>query len=140
MDTHSHGDSAASLTRRAFVRSGGLLAVGLALPGRALAHVKARGPASWFKRSSYHPLVGEWFTVHGSTARLRLQAVEDLNRGQKGSEQSFGLLFRSPNDAAVPQVPLLHHHSLGHFHLFFSSTSWSGRGRYYYAVINRVHG
>jgi hypothetical protein len=141
MDTHSHGSPAAPLTRRAFVRSGGMLALGLTLPGRAIARAKAKRPAAWYRRSSYHRLVGQWFTVHGSPVRMRLEAVRDLNAGQKGAEESFGLLFRAPVDRPLPsQVPLLHHHSTGHFHLFFSSTAWSGRGRTYYAVINRARG
>jgi hypothetical protein len=34
---------------------------------------------------------------------------------------------------------MLHHHSLGHFHLFMTQGAPSSRGQSYCAVINRLH-
>jgi hypothetical protein len=145
MPTDVHGTRASSVTRRAFVRAGGLLALGLALPGEALGRARSGAhrirTGAWHYRSSYHPLVGQRFTVRGSNVKLQLVAVKDLNTHQAGSENAFALTFdATPGGAPLPApLPLLHHHALGHFHLFMTPGLSMPGVQSYTAVINRLH-
>lgn len=140
-DTNAQGP----VTRRSLLASGGAAALALALPGVGEAAVRkarrVRRP-SHLRRSSYHSLVGQRFRVEGSSTRLRLVAVKDLTRRQRGSENSFSLTFQAPRRARLlrNQVPTLHHPRLGSFQLLLSPGMASGSGQPYVAVINRTRG
>lgn len=99
-----------------------------------------RGSRLW-RRSSYHPLVGHAFSVHGSHARLRLASVENLPARQAGSENAFALSFETSSPVTLPHgLPTLHHPALGSFQMFLVPAAASGPSAGFFAVIDRTHG
>jgi hypothetical protein len=138
-------DWTAAITRRTAVKLGAASAVTLAgTQGAAMANaqsrVRARTGHAW-RRSTYHPLVGTPFHVHGSTVPLRLTAIRDIQGVPTGSESGFELVFHSSRQrtfrASAP--PRLHHPALGSVNLFVSPGESTARGQSFSAVINRVH-
>jgi hypothetical protein len=128
------------ITRRAFVAGGAFAAAGVIVPGQAAA--RTRIPAgAWHTRSAYRGLIGQSFTVPGSSLQLTLQAVEDLQNSPRGSDHAFALIFHAmPGSPPLPtQVPLLHHHRIGRFHMLLSPDQPSPFGQWYSAVVNRLH-
>jgi hypothetical protein len=117
------------------VKSGGVAALALAIPGHALARLVAA--PSYLRRSSYGSLIGQRFSVSGSSFGLTLVGVQDLNSPQANSENAFALIFQAPAGAppVVEPVPELRHDTLGSFKLLISP---SRSGRRYAAVINRL--
>lgn len=131
------------ISRRVLLKSGGAAAIGLSLPGVAVArsHRRRVRLQSHLRRSSYTPLVDHVFSVTGGPRRLRLAAVADLNHAQAGSENAFALIFwAAPGRAPLAQaVPTLHHRQLGTFKLFLSPGRPAAPGQTYVAVVNRLH-
>ncbi|MGH2876209.1 MAG: DUF6916 family protein [Solirubrobacteraceae bacterium] len=136
------------MTRRTLLASGGAAMVALSLPAEAAAAAHRahrrrhhRRHPSHLRRSSYRPLVGDRFRVVGSRVHLRLEAVQNLSAGPRGSEDAFALVFRAPRRAPAlrGQVPELHHPRLGSFRLLLSPGMESRHGRPYAAIINRTH-
>ena len=146
MNGVSTNETGRSLTRRTFLKTSGAAATALALPGTALARHRRRWRRpphvkSHLRRSSYHQLVGQPFTVRGSHAQLRLASIEDLNPAQAGSDNAFALVFTAPPGAPglINQAPELYHRSLGQFQFLFTSGTTSASRPSYVAVINRLH-
>lgn len=127
------------ISRRTLLKSGGAAGLGLVLP--EMAQARAQPLQSHLRRSSYTPLIGRSFTVEGAPYRLRLVAVQDLNRAQAGSEDAFTLVFRARPGAArlAHAVPVLHQRRLGSFRLLLSPGMASATGQPYVAIINRSH-
>jgi Domain of unknown function (DUF6916) len=131
---------AASVTRRTLLKTSGIGALSMTIPGAALA--RRRRLHSHLRRSSYHGLIGTNFSVEGSRVKLKLVGVRDLNRHQAGSDHAFALVFHGPADAPsyAHTVPELHHPELGRFQLLVSPGRPEPNRRSYSAVINRLHG
>lgn len=128
------------ISRRTLLASGGVTAVGLTLPGAALARATRRRQrlSSHLRRSSYKPLINQDFKV--GPHQLRLTAVKDLNPTQAGSENAFALVFRARQGEKVARtVPTFRHARMGAFQLFISPGKASPAGQSYVAVINRLH-
>jgi hypothetical protein len=130
---------AATVTRRTLLKTTGAGAIGLTVPGAALA--RRRKLRSHLRRSSYHPLIGANFGVDRSHVKLKLVAVRDLNRHQAGSDHAFALIFHGPvnSPSYAHSVPELHHPALGHFRMLLSPGAPNRKVRSYSAVINRLH-
>jgi hypothetical protein len=128
-------------TRRTFIARGGSAAFAAALPIRLLSRHRRLSLRSHLRRSAYHGLVGQRFSVSGTRMKLRLLAVEDLNKHQAGSDHAFALVFRASRGASriANQVPTLYHPSLGSFALLIAPGAPSRKGQPYAAIINRLH-
>lgn len=128
-------------TRRTFIARGGSAAFAAVVPIRLLSRHRRYALRPHLRRSSYHGLVGQRFRVSGTRTRLRLVAVEDLNKHQAGSDHAFALIFRGPRGAQrlATQVPTLYHPSMGSFELLISPGASSRQGQPYAAIINRLH-
>jgi Domain of unknown function (DUF6916) len=143
MDAHNaSSDRPRLITRRAALVGGGTAAFALSLPGRALARRRRLRLLSHLRRGSYHPLVGEHFTVRASGARLTLVSIEDLNRHQARSDNAFALVFRT-NRGVRPlstRDPVsLAHPKLGTFQFLLTPGNATFRGQNYLAIVNRLH-
>jgi hypothetical protein len=82
------------------------------------------------------------FTVKGSSSRLVLSAVKDLNKQSAGSENACSLIFHAPRGTAFADdaPPNLYHRSLGSVPLFMVPSGVKGSAQAFVAVINRLHG
>lgn len=139
---HASSDRPRLITRRTALVSGGTAAFALSLPGQALARVRRKRLLSHLRRSSYHSLVGERFAVGGSSTRLTLVAVEDLNRRQAHSDNAFALVFRAGLGAkllTLSQPATLVHPTLGRFQFLLTPGNATFRGQNYLAIVNRLH-
>jgi hypothetical protein len=128
-----------TVTRRTAVKLGVTAAAAtLTTAGTAV----AAGGAHQWRRSSYRPLVGQRFSVGGSSRGLRLTGVKDLPNGPAGSEKGFLLIFRAPHGTAFAahDIPRLHHRAVGTVPMFLSPGSSSSAGQSFVAVVNRLHG
>jgi uncharacterized protein DUF6916 len=139
-------DSNHSLTRRALLKAGGAAAIALSVPGSALAkrrrrHKHKKRLQSHLRRSSYHRLVGQRFTVGGTSVKLQLVKVEDLNVHQRNNDNAFALIFEAPPGAPLltDQVPDLYNPALGRFKFLLSRGFASPHGQPYVAIVNRLH-
>jgi Domain of unknown function (DUF6916) len=128
-----------AVTRRTLIKGGAAGAFALAMPAAAAA-AKHR-LESHLRRSSYRNLVGQGFQVKGTNTKLRLTAVQNLNRHQAGSENAFALIFQAPRRARAlgHTLPTLHHPALGSFDLMLTPGAASAHGQAYAAIINRAH-
>lgn len=129
-----------TVTRRTAVKLG-VTAAAATLTTAGTAAAAGRTPHMW-RRSSYAGLVGQRFSVGGSSRGLHLTAVRNLPNGPAGSEKGFLLIFRGPHGTAFAahDIPRLHHRSLGTVPMFLSPGSSSSAGQSFVAVVNRLHG
>ncbi len=143
MNPHDESsDGSRLVTRRHALISGGTAALALSLPGQALARRRRRRLLSHLRRSSYHGLVGERFTIAGTSTRLTLVSVRDLNPHQARSDNAFALVLRARRGSAPLALshPLgLSHPTLGRFDFLLTRGKTSLKGQDYVAVINRLH-
>jgi hypothetical protein len=132
------------LTRRGFLRAGGVAGAAAAVGATPFADALAAGPTthSPLRRSSYTSLRDTGFSVDG--VGLRLVSVSDLPAAANvkqlaGSEDAFSLVFSGPTGTELLSGPHnVSNRELGRHTLFISPVERPGDQQLYEVVVNRL--
>ncbi|MCP4164325.1 MAG: hypothetical protein GY759_00335 [Chloroflexi bacterium] len=157
IDRHTPPARASDLTRRNFLRwlgSGVIASAGLAgvfnsglIDPHSLSPLRAPTPfGPWqllekLNYSDFSQQVGKTFYQHDrgiEVGVLRLVEVQDLRPKQRGSKETFILIFEGAASSALQGTYILANKALGHFPLFMvPAPSPSGISRYE-VIFNRM--
>src|SRR5580658_10283029 len=131
---------AGSISRRAFLRGTGAVAMLSAAPA-SLVHVAGGVRPAALTRSTFVPLVGDWFrmTGGGDDMKVVLAEINDIvSSRQSPDEDSFALVFRAPvAHARTDGSRTFRHPKMGHVSMFVAPIDRGVHALRYEAVINR---
>jgi len=136
------------LSRRRFLKTGAVAAIGASAPAgllnaavlRRTRQPGANDPAAFLTQANFAPHLNTSFRVRlpdGRAAALTLLDVENLVPATEG--ECFSLKFAVAPHAGFPQgTHLIEQAALGQFHLFLAPVDRPGRILIYEAIINRA--
>jgi hypothetical protein len=158
-----------AISRRKFLKAGTLIAFSAAIPLKASAALLAepndaqtlntaanfpaskeslRSPISYYKRTTFAPLLNTEFQIHGDPEKVKVKLVEvgdaaatktSAERAARTRSESFSLVFKGSASQRLPQNNYtIEHAGIGKFSLFLVPVGRGKKGRHYQAIINRL--